>query len=198
VYKTSFRISDGIQQGATRTAKYDCVVIGLGAMGSSALYHMSKQKINVLGLEQFQVSHPFGSSHGLSRIIRLAYYEHPVYVDLLKRAFVLWDELESVSKNKRLFTQTGSLDIGFKNSRTFVGSKESCRVHKLEHSILDRSQLIDRFEGWQSIPVDDDLYAGESNLIFIRLVYEVQVQRKSFIFSLSKEWWCSQSGKMCS
>ncbi len=127
-------------------------------MGSSALYHMAKQKMNVLGLERFEVSHGFGSSHGLSRIIRLAYYEHPSYVDLLKRAFALWGLLEIESKTK-LFTRTGSLDIGFKDSRTFVGSKESCRVHDLDHTILNREQLVGRFAGWQSIPANDDLYA---------------------------------------
>jgi glycine/D-amino acid oxidase-like deaminating enzyme len=48
----------------------------------------------VLGIEQFTVAHDKGSSHGLSRIIRLQYHEHPDYVPLLRRAYDLWASLE--------------------------------------------------------------------------------------------------------
>ena len=69
-----------------------------------------------MGLEQFSISHSYGSSHGLSRIIRLSYFENPAYVAMLRRAYTLWNDLEKQS-NEKLLTKTGSLDIGTKESR---------------------------------------------------------------------------------
>ncbi|MCM2269487.1 MAG: FAD-dependent oxidoreductase, partial [Thermoanaerobaculia bacterium] len=63
---------------------YDVVVAGLGAMGSAAAAHLAARGLRVLGLERFQLGHDRGSSHGLTRIIRLAYFEHPAYVPLLR------------------------------------------------------------------------------------------------------------------
>ena len=64
---------------------FDAIVIGLGGMGSAALYHLARRGLRVLGLEQFTVPHVLGSSHGLTRIIRMAYFESPQYVPLLRR-----------------------------------------------------------------------------------------------------------------
>ena len=65
--------------------RYDVIVVGVGAMGSSACYHLARRGVRVLGLEQFDIPHNRGSSHGASRMIRMAYYEHPDYVPLLRR-----------------------------------------------------------------------------------------------------------------
>ncbi len=70
---------------------YDAIVIGVGGMGSATVYSLARRGKRVLGLEQFDVPHDLGSSHGYTRIIRLAYYEHPSYVMLLQRAYELWD-----------------------------------------------------------------------------------------------------------
>lgn len=141
-----------------RLKKYDCIVVGLGAHGSSTLYHLAKNGLNVLGIEQFKVAHSFGSSHGLSRIIRLAYFEDPAYVAMLRRAYTLWSELEAES-GRILFTRTGSLDIGPRNSRIFAGSKKTCEQEKLDHEVLTQSQLATRFPGWNKIPKSADLCA---------------------------------------
>ena len=74
---------------------YDAIVLGLGGMGSATLFHLARRGLRVLGLERFDLVHEYGSSHGLTRIIRLAYWEHPTYVALLRRAYELWRELES-------------------------------------------------------------------------------------------------------
>jgi len=76
------------------TATADVIVLGVGGFGSAALLHLARRGLRVLGLEQFGVPHDRGSSHGDSRIIRKAYFEHPDYVPLLERAYVLWRELE--------------------------------------------------------------------------------------------------------
>ena len=66
------------------TRRFDTIVIGVGGMGSAAVYHLAKRGQRVLGLERFDIPHSMGSSHGVNRIIRLAYYEHPSYVPLLQ------------------------------------------------------------------------------------------------------------------
>ena len=70
-------------------SRYDVIVVGVGAMGSSACYHLARCGVGVLGLEQFDIPHNRGSSHGASRMIRMAYYEHPDYVPLLRRSYEL-------------------------------------------------------------------------------------------------------------
>lgn len=72
---------------------YDAVVLGLGGMGSAALAHLAARGQRVLGLERFARGHDLGASSGQSRIIRMAYYEDPAYVPLLRRAYELWSKL---------------------------------------------------------------------------------------------------------
>src|SRR5918912_1024656 len=90
---------------------FDVILVGLGAMGSAAAYHLARQGRKVLGLDQFAPPHAFGSSHGETRIIREAYFEHPIYVPLIQRAYELWAQLERES-GRTLFRQTGGLMIG--------------------------------------------------------------------------------------
>ena len=78
-------------------AKYDVVVVGLGAMGSAALSALARRGARVLGIERFAPGHDKGSSHGGTRVIRLGYFEHPSYVPLLRRTYELWRELEAAS-----------------------------------------------------------------------------------------------------
>jgi sarcosine oxidase len=124
--------------------RYDVIVVGVGAMGSSTCYHLARRGVGVLGLEQFDIPHNRGSSHGASRMIRMAYYEHPDYVPLLRRAYELWDELERVSRQKLLHV-TGGLYLGPPEGGLVRGSLESARQHQLEHEMLDHAQLARRF-----------------------------------------------------
>ncbi len=72
---------------------FDCIVLGTGGAGSAALYHLAKRGCRALGIDRFPPGHDLGSSHGDTRIIRQAYFEHPDYVPLLFRAYELWAEL---------------------------------------------------------------------------------------------------------
>lgn len=130
---------------------YDVIVIGLGGMGSAAAWHLARRGLRVLGLERFGVPHEMGSSHGITRIIRLAYYEHPSYVPLLRRAFALWRELEQESGTRLLYV-TGAVDAGPPGSRVFEGSRRSCEVHDLPHEILTSDALSRRFPAFH-LPV---------------------------------------------
>jgi len=130
------------------TKRYDVIVVGIGGMGSATLYHLAKRGLDVLGIEQFQIPHEMGSSHGLTRIIRLAYYEDPSYVPLLYRTYELWRTLEAEAGEK-LFYQTGSIDMGAETSSVFAGSLQSCIEHNLEHEVLTSKQLTERFPGYR-------------------------------------------------
>jgi sarcosine oxidase len=92
-----------------------------------------------------------GSSHGHTRIIRLAYYEHPSYVLLLKRAYELWREIQQTAK-ERLLHITKSIDAGPEDSWVFKGSWESCKLHDLPHEVLTGSELRRRYPGYHLPP----------------------------------------------
>jgi sarcosine oxidase len=89
-----------------------------------------------------------GSSHGITRIIRLAYYEDPSYVPLLRRAYELWRELQ-VEAGEQLLHITGSIDAGPVGSEVPEGSLLSCRLHDLPHELLDAEEINRRFPGYQ-------------------------------------------------
>ena len=117
-------------------------------MGSAALWQLARRGARVLGLERYEVPHRFGSSHGLTRIIRLAYWEHPAYVPLLRRAYELWRDLEGRA-GLPLLTMTGSIDAGPATSRHVVGALDACRRFDLPFEAFDGETLRDRFPGYR-------------------------------------------------
>jgi sarcosine oxidase len=131
---------------------YDVIVIGVGGMGSATLFECARRGLRTLGIEQFDIPHELGSSHGLTRIIRLAYFESPAYVPLLVRAYERWRALEDESGDRVLY-RTGSIDAGWESSRTVQGSLEACVGHGLPHEVLTAPQLHARYPGY-SLPAD--------------------------------------------
>src|SRR4051812_50227107 len=97
-------------------------------MGSAACMQLAQRGAKVLGLEQFDIPHALGSSHGYSRMIRLAYYEHPDYVPLLRRAYALWDELEK-NCGQRLLHMTGGVYFGPPPGGGGSGAKKGAEGH---------------------------------------------------------------------
>src|SRR5436305_8229846 len=87
---------------------YDVIVVGVGGMGSATVYELARRGRRVLGLEQLSLGHDQGSSHGHTRIIRQAYYEHPAYVPLVQRAYQRWHALEQ-QVSRPLLTECGCL-----------------------------------------------------------------------------------------
>ncbi|CAA9460972.1 MAG: Monomeric sarcosine oxidase [uncultured Rubrobacteraceae bacterium] len=132
----------------TYSGRYDAIVVGVGGMGSAASYYLARRGKRVLGLERFGLPHAMGSSHGHTRIIRLAYYEDPSYVLLLRRAYELWREIQDAA-NERLLYTTGSVDSGPEDSWVFKGSWESCKLHDLPHEVLTGSELHRRHPGYR-------------------------------------------------
>lgn len=133
----------------------DVAVIGLGAMGSAALFHLAQRGVKAVGIDRFAPPHDQGSSHGESRIIRLAYFEHPSYVPLLRRAYENWRDLERVSGDN-LLTITGILEAGPPGSPLVAGSLQACRLHGIDHEELKGRAINARFPAF-NLPDD---YAG--------------------------------------
>jgi len=117
-------------------------------MGSAAVFHAARRGARVLGLEQFDIPHDLGSSHGLSRVIRLAYWEHLSYVPLLRRAYELWRDLERLA-GETLLVVTGSIDAGEPGSRPIRGVLAACERFELHHEALDASALGRKFPGYR-------------------------------------------------
>jgi sarcosine oxidase len=123
---------------------FDIVVCGLGAMGSAALRELSRRGLRALGIDRFSPGHDRGSSHGATRIIRLAYFEHPSYVPLLRRTYELWRDLEEDAKETLLHV-TGSAEIGAADGPLIQGVLASARTHGLRHQLLSAQELMRQF-----------------------------------------------------
>lgn len=126
---------------------YDVIVLGLGGMGSAAAAHLARRGLRTLGLEQFSLGHALGSSHGHTRVIRRAYFEHPDYVPLLHAAYELWRELETESGAK-LMVLNGLMMAGGFDSALIAGSITAARDHGLPLEVLKPDEARARFTGF--------------------------------------------------
>lgn len=123
---------------------YDVIVAGVGGMGSAACYQLAKRGQRVLGLERFELGHAQGSSHGMSRIIRLAYWEGAQYVPMLLRAHELWKETGREAGMELLYV-TGSADLAAEGAGFVESSRKSCLEFNLKHDILSAADIRRRF-----------------------------------------------------
>jgi len=145
--------------------RWDAIVVGCGVMGASVSYNLAKRGLRVLAIERHGVNNQFGSSHGRTRIIRLAYYEDPRYVPLLRRAYESWREVESKS-GKRLLQTTGGLMIGKREGELVRGVLRSVKEHGLAHELLSASEAERRF---QALTLGDGMvavYEEEAGILF--------------------------------
>ena len=129
---------------------YDSIVIGTGGVGSATLYYLARRGTRVLGIDRFPPGHDRGSSHGDTRIIRMAYFEHPDYVPLLRRAYELWHQLEA-SCGQHLYREVGLVQIGLPDGEVVPGVLRSAQEHNLSVEQLTSSEVTHRFPGF-SVP----------------------------------------------
>jgi sarcosine oxidase len=127
----------------TQPASFDVIVVGVGAMGAATCHALARRGVRVLGLERFDVPHAQGSSGGHTRLVRLAYYEHPDYVPLLRRAYELWDALGEEAGTQLLY-RTGALYLGRPDGHLVAGSLQAARQHGLAHELLDAHAVAER------------------------------------------------------
>jgi len=122
---------------------FDAIVLGAGGMGSAAAYYLAKAGQRVLVLEQFELDHPKGSSYGSSRVIRYA-YDHPTYIHLMRSTYPLWFALEA-EMGEKLYTPTGSLDMGLPDSPEFQALRASMDQTQVPYEQWTQDTVRDRF-----------------------------------------------------
>lgn len=155
---------------------YDVIVIGMGGMGSAACYHLAKRGVKVLGLEQFKIGHDRGSSHGETRIIRRAYFEHADYIPLLNRAYQLWNELEQESSQK-LFVKNGQVVFACsETSRVYKGIVESSKQYHIPIEKLTREEAIKRFPMYTPPENYSALYESGAGFLYVEKAVTTHVQ----------------------
>src|SRR5215204_2580642 len=109
---------------------FDVAIVGLGATGSAAAWHLADRGLRVLGIDRHTPPHHFGSSHGHARIIREAYFEHPLYVPLVQRAYAWWETLGAASGTE-LLKRTGGVMLGPEGGQLVSGAMRSAQLHGL-------------------------------------------------------------------
>lgn len=113
---------------AKHRVTHDCIVIGGGGVGSGVFHHLARRGVRVLCIDRFGVAHDRGSSHGRTRIIRRAYFEHPDYVPLCDRAYAAWAALEAET-GRRLYHETGLMLVGPPEGEAIAGARLSAERH---------------------------------------------------------------------
>ena len=176
-----------------KSTSFDVIIIGVGSMGSATCYYLSKRGYKVLGLEQFDISHEFGSHAGQSRIIRKAYFEHPDYVPLLEKAYKNWKEFEE-KIGEQLYFKTGLLYAGRSNNEMIKGVKQSAALYNIELEKLNVPAATNRFSQFKLPENFDVLFEPEAGFITpekaIRLYASQARKNNATIFSNEKviEW----------
>ena len=127
-----------VNQNESQT-DYDVIVVGAGSMGSSACYHLAAQGQKVLGLDQFDLPHEFGSHSGQSRIIRKAYFESPSYVPLLESAYHNWKMLEEAC-GSQVYFKTGLVYFAPEEHPLITGTQKSASKYNIEVKEFSREE----------------------------------------------------------
>ncbi|WP_432512988.1 N-methyl-L-tryptophan oxidase [Kineococcus sp. SYSU DK001] len=130
--------------GGTQAFDAEVAVVGLGAWGSSTLWRLATRGVDVIGIERFGIGHEMGSTHGATRLFRVACLEHPGLVPLAQRSRDLWRELETVSGSS-LLDQVGAIMIGPKDGSVIAGTLEAASAHGLAAHELPLAEVAERF-----------------------------------------------------
>jgi sarcosine oxidase len=128
----------------TASERADVLVVGLGAMGSAVCAQLASRGSSVIGIDQYDPPHPYGSTHGETRMTRLAVGEGAEYVPLVLRSHELWREIEARTGTE-LLTQPGGLIMSRPGSWFFEGTRELARRLEIEHEELSPGELRTRF-----------------------------------------------------
>lgn len=154
--------------------RYDVIVLGLGAMGSAAAFELARRGRRVLGIEQFALVHDMGSSHGQTRVIRKAYYEHPAYVPLVRRAYERWYELEQ-RQGCHLLTECGCVSVGRESGELVAGVRRAAREHGLPVQEFAGAALRRRFPAFC---FDDDhvgVFETDAGFLYVEACVRAQL-----------------------
>jgi sarcosine oxidase len=143
----------------------EVVVAGLGVMGAAVTWELARRGVSVLGIDARDPLHSLGSSHGITRIIREAYYEDPLYVPLVHRAWDRWAALEQET-GATLLQRTGCLNMGPAGSGFLEGVMRSVREHGLAHESLDATAIAARFPALTPDPHFTGVFEPRASVLF--------------------------------
>ncbi len=157
---------------------YDVIVIGLGGMGGAALYHLAKRGASVMGIEQFEIGHDRGSSHGRTRIMRRAYFEHPDYVPLVDRSHVMWAALADET-GEALLHRSGLFLAGRPEDAVIRGVREAARAHAVRVETVDHADLDGRFPGLRAANDMEVVFEPDAGFLRVEECVRAHVERAS-------------------
>jgi monomeric sarcosine oxidase len=132
---------------------FDVIVLGIGGVGSAVLDQLAQRGVRALGIDRFHPPHDQGSTHGHTRVIRQAYFEHPDYVPLLAESYRLWRSLEERS-GKRLYHEVGLIEIGPSDGIVVPGVLQAAAEHNLTVLNLPPKEIVSR---WPGLRIPDNM-----------------------------------------
>lgn len=147
-----------------QNTNFDVIVIGVGGIGSATVYELAKNGENVLGIERYGIPHTKGSSHGQTRMIRKAYHENPQYMDMIDRAYHLWEKLQEEYGEQLLF-KTGSIAAGPSSSNLVTGALKTCHEHSISHEKISAESASKRFPGLRLPNTYDVIYQEDGGFV---------------------------------
>jgi len=164
--------------------RFNTIIIGLGAMGAAALYQLAKTGQRVLGIDQFAPPHRLGSSHGETRITRLACGEGPEYTQFARRSHEIWCELEAQTR-KSLLVQNGFLAISGEGPRAanhenpdFLGTTiEAARRAGIAHELLSGPEIKKRHPAFNVLTSDRAYFEPEAGFVRPEACIAAQLQQ---------------------
>ncbi|MDP2676250.1 MAG: N-methyl-L-tryptophan oxidase [bacterium] len=162
---------------------FDVIVVGLGAMGSAALYQLAKRRCDVLGIDQFSPPHHFGSTHGDTRITRQALGEGAEYVPLVLRSNEIWRELERTTGTE-LFERIGGLIMSSRSSLRrikgistfFQNTITTAKEHNIPHMLLDTDEIRNYFPQFNLVGDEEGYYEYGAGFLRPERCVEVQLR----------------------
>jgi sarcosine oxidase len=152
--------------------KIDVIVLGLGAMGSAATHQLAKRGAHVLGIDRYAPPHDFGSTHGDTRVTRLAIGEGVHYTPLVKRSHEIWREIEAETGADLLCTNGGLIISSNTNPASthvkgfFQNTIAAAREYDITHELLDAADIRRRYPMFNI--ADDEFGYFEPSAGFVR------------------------------
>src|SRR5665213_4254770 len=131
--------------------RHDVIILGLGAMGSAATFQLAKRGARVLGIDRYAPPHSFGSTHGDTRVTRLAIGEGEHYTPLVKRSHEIWREIEHETGADLLCTNGGLVISSNSNPASthvkgfFQNTVDAAHKHGIAYELLDATEIRRRY-----------------------------------------------------
>lgn len=138
----------------TATITAQTAVLGLGAWGSAALWRLAERGVDTVGVEQYAVGHALGSTHGRTRLFRIACQEHPGLTPIARKSLELWTQLGERG-GAPLVDQIGCLESGRPASEPVAGATAAAETAGVSLRRLDHAQLVDEYPAYRDVPADD-------------------------------------------